>query len=285
MRYREHQSQLARLSYRLAFLCLAVFAGTFVWHRFFGLSTPLALKIFGGAVLVSVVSLTLAGAALVRIWNDGSHGALRASAAVFLSLLVLAVPLWSLPSLLKLPRLYDITTDVTSPPAFDRVSKIRQAQANPVRYDQSFALLQTAAYPDIKPLLVARSIADTYTAVRDAVKGLSWKVIDEQAPEGSRTGYIEAADRTFIFGFTDDIAIRITGTQKVSKIDIRSSSRFGQHDLGRNAERIRRFFAEVKSRLAEVDRSERMERLVAAREAAEKEDAKRRGRRRRDDDD
>jgi len=121
--------------------------------------------------------------------------------------------------------------------------------------------------------------------VRDTVKALNWKVIDEQAPEGGRTGYIEAADRTFVFGFTDDIAIRITGSSKASKIDIRSSSRFGQHDLGRNAERIRHFFGEVKSRLAELERSERMERMVAARDAAEKEDAKRHGRRRKDDDD
>jgi len=155
LRYYERHSRLARAAYRLAILCLAVFAGTFVWHRFFGLATPLALKIFGGAVLASVLSLTLAGAALVKIWNDGSSGAVRASAAVFLSLLVLAIPLWSLPKLLKLPRLYDISTDLTSPPAYDRVSKIRQGQANPVHYDLATAPLQAAAYPDIKPFLVA----------------------------------------------------------------------------------------------------------------------------------
>jgi uncharacterized protein (DUF1499 family) len=278
---------MAGWSYRLAALCVLVFAGTFIWHRFFGLPTPLALKIFGGAVLASVVSLTLAGAALVKIWNDGSLGAVRASLALFLSMLVLAVPLWSLPDLLKLPRLYDVTTDLASPPAFDRVAKIRQSQANTVHYEPAFAPLQAAAYPDIKPLLVSRPIADVYTAVRDAVKGLNWKVIDEQFPEGARTGYIEAADRTFIFGFTDDVVIRITGSPKASKIDIRSSSRFGLHDLGRNAQRIRRFMGEVKTRLAELERSERMERLVAAREAAEKEEAKRRarsGRRRGEDD-
>lgn len=271
----------------MAALCVLVFAGTFTWHRFFGLPTPLALKIFGGAILASVISLTLAGAALVNIWNKGHLGAVRASMALLLSLLVLAIPLWSLPDLLKLPRLYDVTTDLASPPAFDKVAKIRQGQANPVHYEASFAPLQAAAYPDIKPLFVPRPLADVYTAVRDAVKRLDWKVIDEQFPEGARTGYIEAADRTFVFGFTDDVVIRITGSPKASKIDIRSSSRFGLHDLGRNAKRIRRFMAAVKTRLSELERTERMERLVAAREAAEKEEAKRRarsGRRRSDDD-
>jgi Protein of unknown function (DUF1499) len=285
LRYYEHQSQKAIWSYRIAILCVLVFAGTFVWHRFFGLPTPLALKIFGGAILASVISLTLSGAALANIWNRGSLGAVRASFALLLSLLVLAIPLWSLPRLLEGPRIYDVTTDVANPPAYDRIGKIRQGQANPVHYEAAFAPLQKAAYSDIKPLIAARPVLDVYTAVRDAVKGLNWKVIDEQLPEGSRTGYIEAVDRTFIFGFTDDVVIRITGSAKAAKVDIRSSSRFGLHDLGRNAERIRRFMGEVKQRLAELERSERMERLIAAREASEKENARRRSRGRRSSDD
>jgi uncharacterized protein (DUF1499 family) len=287
LRYYEHWSQKAVWSYRIAAVSILVFAGTFVWHRFFGLPAPLALKISGGAVAAAIVSLTLAAAALVTIWNEGHLGAGRASFAMFLSMLVLAVPLWSLPDLLRLPRLYEVTTDIGSPPAFDRIGKIRQGQANPVRYESSFGPLQVTAYPDIKPLYISRPIIDVYSAVREVVKSLNWKVIDEQSPENAKTGYIEAVDRTFIFGFTDDVAIRITGSPKTAKIDIRSSSRFGQHDLGRNAKRIRRFMTEVKARLAEVDRAERMERLAASREAAEKENAKRhgRGRRKQDEDD
>jgi uncharacterized protein (DUF1499 family) len=285
LRYYEHRSQKAIWSYRIAAASLLVFAGTFIWHRFFGAPAPLALKVSGGAVAAAVVSLTLGAAALVGIWNEGHIGAGRASFALFLSLLVLAVPLWSLPDLLQLPRLYDVTTDIGSPPAFDRIGKIRQGQANPVRYEPSFGPLQTAAYPDIKPLYISRPIIDVYSAVHEVVKSLNWKVIDEQSPENAKTGYIEAVDRTFIFGFTDDVAIRITGSPKTAKIDIRSSSRFGQHDLGRNAKRIRRFMVEVKARLAEIDRAERMERLAASREAAEKENAKRRGRGKRKQDD
>jgi uncharacterized protein (DUF1499 family) len=281
LRYYEHRSQKAIWSYRIAAASLLVFAGTFVWHRFFGAPAPLALKVSGGAVAAAVASLTLAAAALVNIWNEGYIGAGRASFALFLSMLVLAVPLWSLPDLLQLPRLYDVTTDIGSPPAFDRVGKIRPGQANPVRYEPSFGPLQMAAYPDIKPLYISRPIIDVYSAAHEVVKSLNWKVIDEQSPERAKTGYIEAVDRTFIFGFVDDVAIRITGSPKTAKIDIRSSSRFGQHDLGRNAKRIRRFMAEVKARLAEIDRAERMERLAASREAAEKEDARRRGRVRR----
>ena len=102
---------------------------------------------------------------------------------------------------------------------------------------------------------------------------MNWKIIDEQAPEATRSGHIEAVDRTLFFGFTDDIAIRVTGSAKAAKVDIRSSSRFGQHDLGRNAERIRRFMSEVKHRLAELERLDRMERVIASK-AADKDKSK-----------
>ncbi len=273
MRYFEHLSRKAVWSYRIALLSVLVFAGAFVWHRFFGLPTPLALKVLGGAVAVAVVSLVLAVAAFVSIWNEGHLGVGRASAAVFFSALVLAVPLWSLPGLLNLPRLYEVTTDTAAPPAFDRVAKIRQGQANPVHYEPSFGALQSKAYPDIKPLQIQRSLIDVYSAVRDVVKALNWKIIDEQAPEATRSGHIEAVDRTLFFGFTDDIAIRVTGSARAAKVDIRSSSRFGQHDLGRNAQRIRRFMSEVKHRLAELERLDRMERVIASK-AADKDKSK-----------
>jgi len=276
----------ASWSFRIALLCVLAAAGTFVWHRFFGLSTPLALKMFYGTVILTVIALTLATAALVEIWNEGSLGAGKASFAIFLSLGLLAVPAVSLPSLMRLPRLYEVATDPANPPAFDRIAKIRQgAQANPVHYDATFGPLQAAAYPDIKPLLVGRPLTDAYTAARETVKALNWKVIDEQSPEAAKTGYIEAADRTWLFGFTDDIVIRITGAGKAARIDIRSSSRFGQHDLGRNAKRVRVFLAEVKERLAGIERAERMERQMASREAAAaKADPKRRQNTRRRED-
>jgi uncharacterized protein (DUF1499 family) len=293
VRYIERRSVKASWSLRIALLAVLAFAVTFVWHRFFNMpapsiwsiSTPTALKVFYATMILAVVSLSLAGAALVDIWNIGSLGTGKASFAVILSLGMLSVPAVALPGLMRLPRLYEVTTDPISPPAFDRIAKIRPAQANPVHYDPTFAPLQAAAYPDIKPLIVARPLNDAYSAVREAVKVLNWKVIDEQSPENAKNGYIEASDRTWIFGFTDDMAIRVTGSAKAAKIDIRSSSRFGQHDLGRNASRIRVFLAEVKERLSGIERAERMERTITSQDAAAKQEPKRRqGPHKRDED-
>ena len=225
MRYYERRSQKAGIAYWIALLNVLAFVGTFAWHRFFDLPTPLALKIFYATVLLSGVTLTLAAAALVNIWNEGCQGAGKAGFALMLSLCQLAIPFALLPNLLYLPRIYEVTTDPANPPAFDRIAKIRQGQANPAHYEADFAPLQAAAYPDIKPLVLGRPPADVYSAVREAVKVLNWKVVVEQAPDATKKGYIEAIDRTWLFGLTDDVVIRVSGSLTAAKIDVRSSSR------------------------------------------------------------
>jgi hypothetical protein len=98
------------------------------------------------------------------------------------------------------------------------------------------------------------------------VKKLGWKVDKEQAPTQLQSGKIEATARTLFFGFIDDVAIRITPAGRQTRVDVRSSSRHGKHDLGRNAERVHDLFAEVKNRLNEIDKAERMQRAIALNE-------------------
>lgn len=229
------------------------------------MTTVVAIKLFGLAVAGAVIAFVIGIAALTNIWNEGYSGAGRATLGCFISLCIAAVPLWSLPSLWTLPPLNDISTDTASPPAFDRIARVRQSLALPVTFPRANAGPQVATYPDVKPLQVARSVTDVYSVARDSVNALGWKVIDEQAPQGTSNGQIEAFDRTLLFGFTDDVVIRVSGTAREARIDVRSASRYGQHDLGRNAERIQRFVGEVRGRLSQLDNTDRMERLAALR--------------------
>ena len=59
------------------------------------------------------------------------------------------------------------------------------------------------------------------------------------------SGRIEATETTRWFGFTDDIVIRLTPWGAGTRVDVRSASRAGAGDLGRNASRIRRFLDEL----------------------------------------
>jgi hypothetical protein len=55
-----------------------------------------------------------------------------------------------------------------------------------------------------------------------------------------------------LLGFYDDVVIRVEGDEERARIDIRSASRYGSHDLGRNADRIRQILKEIVVRLESV---------------------------------
>ena len=55
----------------------------------------------------------------------------------------------------------------------------------------------------------------------------------------------ETTARTPLMGFRDDIVIRVSAVGGGSRIDLRSASRFGSHDLGANASRLRSLLEDI----------------------------------------
>jgi len=60
---------------------------------------------------------------------------------------------------------------------------------------------------------------------------------------------IEARAATPIFGFLDDVVLRLRVTDEGTQVDMRSASGTGEHDLGHNARRIASFFSALDARL------------------------------------
>jgi uncharacterized protein (DUF1499 family) len=56
--------------------------------------------------------------------------------------------------------------------------------------------------------------------------------------------------RTPVMGFRDDITIRVRSSGEGARIDVRSASRYGRHDFGTNAARIRTLLDDVEQRIA-----------------------------------
>jgi uncharacterized protein (DUF1499 family) len=154
-----------------------------------------------------------------------------------------------------LPKINDITTDTHSPPQFERIAAMRGEDANPTAYSgEKIAEQQVQAYPDIRPMVLERSAEETYDLAREAVTRLDWEVVNERKPTGNKSGQIEAISRTLLMGYADDIVIRVSAGAGEAKIDVRSASRYGEHDFGANARRIRRLFTEVKAGLEKGER-------------------------------
>jgi uncharacterized protein (DUF1499 family) len=242
----------ARWSCRLALFSASLILVTLALHRLGPLGTPLALNLavvgYAGSALAFLISLV----ALVRIWSTGHAGAGAMAVGLLLPLVAFAGPAGYVLTHLELPRLNDVTTDTASPPAFAALAT-RPKGANASAYPgRPFAELQAKGYPDLRPLVLERSVEEAYELVEDAVRRLRWQVVATQPlitrESGGKIGQIEAVDYTLLVGFTDDIVIRIEGGPTRARIDARSASRYGRYDFGANASRLRRLLAEVRTR-------------------------------------
>jgi len=139
-----------------------------------------------------------------------------------------------------LPKIHDISTDLTHPPVFEKILPLRAIAPNPAAYGgEAIAAEQRKGYPDIQPREVAFPPAETFARALAAASGMGWQIVDADAGKG----IIEATDTTLWFGFKDDIVIRIVPAGTGSRIDMRSVSRVGKSDVGTNAARIRKYFA------------------------------------------
>ena len=154
----------------------------------------------------------------------------------------------------KLPFIHDITTDTQDVPTFSKavldlraktkgVNTVDYAGKVDLRDNELYSVLQTRAYPDIRPLVLSGSVEQIFGQALATAGQMGWTIHTED----SANGIIEATDTTFWYGFKDDIIIRIHASESGGTVlDIRSISRIGQSDLGANAKRIRNFVAAMK---------------------------------------
>ncbi|HEX9906401.1 MAG TPA: DUF1499 domain-containing protein [Propylenella sp.] len=71
----------------------------------------------------------------------------------------------------------------------------------------------------------------------------------DAASRADSTIGLEATASTPIFGFADDVVVRVRETPEGTRVDMRSASRIGEHDLGQNARRIKSFLAALDTKL------------------------------------
>jgi uncharacterized protein (DUF1499 family) len=227
-----------------------------------------ALATFAGALAIAVIALLLALAAFVVIWIEGSAGMGAALGAMAISLAILAYPAYLGLKAYRLPWIHDITTDPIDPPRYEALSRLRPRDANPVDYAGLYtAEQQRKAYPDVGPLGTNATPQAAYDAVLAVVNKRRWRVVDARAPQaGRREGRIEAVARTPIMGFRDDVVIRVRAEPDGTRIDARSSSRYGTSDFGTNASRVRGLMNDIE----EAIKAQKPERPPAPPPAAKK---------------
>ena len=196
------------------------------------------------ALLVFLVSMFMS----LKYKNSNPLSAKTARNAMLLCL----IPIIGIGSVMvsgrDVPQIHNISTDVSDPPQFYKIKEIRTDQDNPLEYDSAIlAEVQQAAYPNVKTLLVNTNRNEALDRAARAAEKLGWDIVNNN----SELAIIEASSTSRLWGFVDDIVIRVRGNQADNQtaIDLRSVSRVGRSDMGANAKRIEAFIESYNSDL------------------------------------
>jgi len=104
---------------------------------------------------------------------------------------------------------------------------------------------KSRAYPHLQPLAVNRPYQDVFREAVAAITSLPrWRLVSASV----ELGEIRAEVETPLFRFVDDVTVQISGDNPVV-VNVRSRSRVGKGDLGKNAKNISLFLETLKQRL------------------------------------
>ena len=158
---------------------------------------------------------------------------------IFLSLFVFLPVFTQLVLAAGAPAIHNISTNTKLAPSFDKIVSIRQSLGSNIleyRSNPMNARLQKQAYPWLLPYISSLKAQELMRKVEKVLSEMGIEIINVD----SDNLRIEAIATSFWFGFKDDVLIQIRDYENTSLVEIRSVSRVGLSDLGKNASRIRK---------------------------------------------
>jgi len=227
----------------------------------FSLGLSLRTLTFKVGPLLLAVSLVLGVLSLLSAWIvKPKQGFIAAAVAMLIPILGIAKIGQTKSVSETLPYIHDITTDTQEPPVFGDIIMTERAAVKGVNtadyigkrapsktadgknVEELVSVLQTKSYPQIRPLVMGEAKEVVFGKALATAKSMGWKIKDEDLAAGR----IDATETTFWYGFEDDITIRLRKSEGGGIIvDVRSLSRVGGSDLGKNAERVGAFLEKL----------------------------------------
>ena len=282
----ERRSKAAIWCLRLAVFLIPFFALVILLYRFAKIDTVQMFILIAFGLLIALLSLVFAFKAISELWTRGYRGGSQVVRGMIITLLVL-MPFGYMAFLaLQFPLANDVSTDMLNPPEYINAIELRASNAdkgmNPViEYNDDYAKKMILAYPRLQSRRYPAGPERVLEAVRIIIDDNEWLLTGSQgipelksnsetenttelADNNTETDedeplednietpddiYIEVLERTLIFGFENDIVIRIVSEDRNTLVDVRSSARWGKHDFGYNAKLIEGFLQQLDTAL------------------------------------
>jgi fatty-acyl-CoA synthase len=153
------------------------------------------------------------------------------------------------------PPIHDVATDWKTPLAFSDAAMAARGGSAELVDDDPALPVGSAAYagrrlaeinaetcPAARPQVSERAPGDVYEAVKAAVMAKGMTLVTDDPVDGR----LEATARSFWYGLTDDVVVRVRPDAKGSRLDLRSIGRDAGPDQGRNCARIGDLLTAVK---------------------------------------
>lgn len=283
----EQRSRSAIWCQRLAVFLVPYFALVILLYRFEKIDTLQMFVLIAVGFMLAVISLVLALKAISELWNKGYRGGSQVVRGMVLTLLILLPFGYYTFLAIQHPLANDVSTNMFDPPQYINATQFREERQdegmNPVQeYDEEYARKMIIAYPKLQSRRYPAGPERVLLAVRNIIEENEWLLTGSQgiseisssstevgtteladnAGEAAEEGAaveentqppeditIEAIESTLIFGYENDLVIRIVSEEQNTLVDVRSSSRWGKHDFGYNAKLIESFLTQLDTAL------------------------------------
>ncbi len=217
----------------------------------------------GLAIMALATGLALAALANALFWlfsalkRNRGEGRPVGLIALICALVLLWPPLRSAYKQVTSPEIYDATTNPEDPPQFVALAARAPGENSPV-YDGAKQIrfrgeTNTANYMlhtyyvalTMPKAMLLMTKPRLFWRAFETAKDMGWHIVDYSEKEGR----IEATDKSFWFGQTADIVIRVQESgSRGARLEARSANRSGTRDFGSNIERLEDYLVKLRAR-------------------------------------
>ena len=238
------ESRFAILGKWLGFIGIPLMLIGFLLHRLQIVTSSSFINVLLLVTVMGLLGMVVSLIALSKFWRLGLVNVKTGLVGLVLACTML-IPLgFSIVGAIRYPPLNDISTNYEQPPAI--IIGLHQVDGPKPNLES----VQRDAYPGVQHRFYHSNLDSIYRiAVLTAVE-MGWEVVfDRSKVEVENLAWFQATEKSVVFGFSDDIAVRLQSILEGTRLDIRSRSRFGRYDFGANATRIKLFLANLEENL------------------------------------
>lgn len=219
-----------------------------VWmHRNQMMTSETFQLIFFLAMILAFLAVLVGIGAYFRLWQTGDHGWGKSTLGIFLGLICLSPLAYGASLAFRYPLANDVSTDIQRP--LELLATTQTAVRTPLSLDDT-----NSYFPGISTRNYDMNSLETFKLVDEMIRGREWDIRVRRRPGANGTnGQINAMAMTFL-GWRDEVAFRIVSTPEGSRLDMRSASLNGAHDLGANGNRIEQFLADMDEEVLRLNR-------------------------------